>query len=270
MARVATWDDRLDKLSEFELERVSFYTGERYSLLTEAGEYKCGRCDNLLYKSGDKCQLEEPLNDFPSFSKPATPQAVTTKQVWSFGMGKTQLVCGSCQLHLGYSFADGSSERQCVLSLSLNFVPSDPSAAESIPDFDTEPKAVLDHLAEQDQIAGDILRSGNLVQIQEPTPEPKETKKSSPKKTTPPPKKSTPSPTKAEPTKSAQSSAGTKATTTRGAPSMTIREEGKSMKKQQKEETTRISVPRAVVAPIVLSLVTSVIIYFAFKSTQKE
>jgi len=271
MTQAAAWDDRLDKLSEFELERVSFYTGERYSLVTDAGEYKCGRCNTLLYKSEDKCQPDAPLNEFPSFSQAASPQAVSCQQVWSFGMEKTEILCGSCQLHLGYVFAGSASERHCILSLCLNFVPSDSSVADSIPEFDTDPKLVLDHLSEQDRIAADIIQSGNLVQMQEPAPEQKE-QKTSPKKDTKPPKKATPTPApKAEPTKKSTpaASAPSKAPT-RGAPTA-AKEERKSLKKeQQQEETTMVSFPRAVVAPIILTVVTSVIVYFAYKSTQKE
>merc|ERR1712137_34211 len=129
---VVGWEDRFDKLSEFELERVSFFSGEKYALLKENGKYNCGRCGCTLYTSKNKFIPHAPLNDFASFREPAVADAVTSKRVYSFGMKRTEALCGNCHLHLGYVFPDGvasgdtdpsASERHCILSFCLKFIP---------------------------------------------------------------------------------------------------------------------------------------------------
>merc|ERR1712137_32607 len=129
---VVGWEDRFDKLSEFELERVSFFSGEKYALLKENGKYNCGRCGCTLYTSKNKFIPHAPLNDFASFREPANLDAVNSKRVYSFGMKRTEALCGQCHLHLGYVFPDGvasgdrdpsASERHCILSFCLKFIP---------------------------------------------------------------------------------------------------------------------------------------------------
>jgi peptide-methionine (R)-S-oxide reductase len=256
------WNERFDKLSEFELERVSFYTGERYSLLEEAGKYNCARCGTTVYTSDNKFVPTAPLNDFASFREPATPNAVESKRSYSFGMKRTEALCGQCHLHLGYVFPDGAksgdshpsaSERHCVLSICLNFVPTDSSSSIAVPAFSTEPSVVLDHLQEQDRRAQEIIDAGDAVQLeaQAPAAAPSEPSVSPQTKTEGKKEK-----VKEEPKTASQ---------TRGAPPPK-----EDKKKGKKEEANTTNLSRVIVAPLVLTLIGSVIFYFAYKSSKKD
>ena len=94
-------------------------TGE-YNIFMEEGIYNCKGCDNPLFTSDQKFESN---CGWPSFdaSIKGNVSYVLDK---SHGMMRTEIVCTSCDGHLGHVFNDGPTEtgtRYCVNSLSLTF-----------------------------------------------------------------------------------------------------------------------------------------------------
>lgn len=84
----------------------------------EDGKYICKQCNNVLFLSNTKFDSK---TGWPSFDE-AVANAV--KEVPDFL--RTEIVCASCEGHLGHVFLnEGFTEKQaryCINSLSLNFV----------------------------------------------------------------------------------------------------------------------------------------------------
>ena len=86
----------------------------------EKGTYHCAACNLQLFESGSKFESH---CGWPSFddSIKGTVKYVKDK---SHGMIRTEIICASCDSHLGHVFDDGPSEtrqRYCVNSLSVDF-----------------------------------------------------------------------------------------------------------------------------------------------------
>ena len=91
----------------------------------ETGEYKCGACGNVIFKSDAKYESHQPgLAGWPSFAEVAASDAVDLVDDNSWGMHRTEVVCKNCGSHLGHVFDDPDSpsgKHYCVNSCSLDF-----------------------------------------------------------------------------------------------------------------------------------------------------
>ncbi len=122
----AEWRERLSAeqfhiLREAGTERA--FTGE-YDKFYENGEYMCAGCGRRLFISAAKYNSG---CGWPAFTKAADDDTVEERRDVSFGMIRTEVLCGSCGGHLGHVFPDGPPEegglRYCINSGALEFAP---------------------------------------------------------------------------------------------------------------------------------------------------
>ena len=98
------------------------WTGE-YNKNYKNGNYNCKACNTLLFTSDTKFDSG---SGWPSFDAPVNNTNVITESDNTFGMSRTEILCGTCGGHLGHVFNDGptaTGKRYCVNSLSLSFEP---------------------------------------------------------------------------------------------------------------------------------------------------
>lgn len=87
--------------------------------LFEPGRYHCVCCDNLLFDASEKFDSG---TGWPSFTQPATKNAIAYNSDSSHGMRRVETVCNVCDAHLGHVFPDGpppSNLRYCINAASL-------------------------------------------------------------------------------------------------------------------------------------------------------
>lgn len=88
----------------------------------DAGKYSCICCDTLLFDSSIKY---ESGSGWPSFTQPIKENAIKYHKDITMGMTRVEVMCNTCDSHLGHVFPDGpkpSGLRYCVNSESIKLL----------------------------------------------------------------------------------------------------------------------------------------------------
>lgn len=96
----------------------------------EGGTYYCAACGNPLFNSNGKFDSN---CGWPSFFEPINKGSIIYAPDNSYGMKRTEVMCGRCKAHLGHVFEDGpppTGLRYCINSVILDFEKAKDAAKE--------------------------------------------------------------------------------------------------------------------------------------------
>tara|TARA_B100000700_G_C14900540_1_gene787152 strand:- start:253 stop:648 length:396 start_codon:yes stop_codon:yes gene_type:complete len=91
----------------------------KYLNTKNKGTYKCICCGNPLFVSETKFDSG---SGWPSFYDSLGENSINTQEDLSHSMKRTEVICSSCNAHLGHVFEDGPSPtglRYCINSVSI-------------------------------------------------------------------------------------------------------------------------------------------------------
>lgn len=125
----AEWRAELDDL-EYKVLRKNGTerAGTHDNFPKEPGTFRCRGCGAPLFTQADKF---ESGTGWPSFVRPIEADAVEERDDSSFFMRRTEVVCATCEGHLGHVFPDGPEPtglRYCMNGVALTFNAKDSAA----------------------------------------------------------------------------------------------------------------------------------------------
>jgi peptide-methionine (R)-S-oxide reductase len=126
-SKVVMNDDEWKKILSPEIYNVARQKGterpftSKYETSHEIGTYYCAVCGNALFKSDTKF---ESGCGWPSFYQPISKTSIIYAPDNTYGMQRTEVMCGRCKSHLGHVFEDGpppTGLRYCINGVVLDF-----------------------------------------------------------------------------------------------------------------------------------------------------
>ena len=126
-AKVAMSDEEWKKILPGDVYNVARQKGterpwtSKYEAFFDKGTYYCAVCGNALFKSDTKF---ESGCGWPSFYEPISKSSIIYAPDNTYGMSRTEVMCGRCKSHLGHVFEDGpppTGLRYCINGVVLDF-----------------------------------------------------------------------------------------------------------------------------------------------------